>query len=303
MSPSPDGARPIALVTARAAHDLDQDLPPLLAALAEQGTAAEVVHWDDERADWSRFRLALLRSTWDYSARLAEFLAWLDGTARLTRVLNPPPVVRWSLDKHYLAELKRAGAAIVPTAFVEPGEDPAAALQQLLRSESAADIVIKPVVGSGARDAQRHHRGELGAMTAHAARLLGERRSVLVQPYLERVDDQGETALMYFNGEFSHAIRKGPLLQRGSGSNPALFAPEEITPRTPSADELALGARVLRALPFAPLLYARIDLLRGADGTPCVLELELAEPSLFFNYAAGSAARLARLVTAVAAIP
>jgi O-ureido-D-serine cyclo-ligase len=300
MSQAADSTRPVALVTARAAHDLDEDLPPLLAAFAAQGTAAEVVDWDDERVDWSRFRMALLRSTWDYSARLAEFLGWLDRTAQLTRVLNPPPVVRWSLDKHYLAELNRAGAAIVPTLFVEPGDDPAAALQQLLLREAAADIVIKPVVGSGSRDAQRHHRGEFEGMRAHVARLLAERRSVLVQPYLERVDDHGETALMYFNGEFSHAIRKGPLLQRGSGPTRALFAPEEITARTPSADELALGARVLQAVPFAPLLYARIDLLRGADGAPCVLELELAEPSLFFGHAAGAAARFARCVAALA---
>jgi O-ureido-D-serine cyclo-ligase len=301
MSQAADSTRPIALVTARAAHALDGDLPPLLAAFAAQGTAAEAVDWDDERVDWSRFRLALLRSTWDYSARLAEFLGWLDRTAQLTRVLNPPPVVRWSLDKHYLAELKAAGAAIVPTLFVEPGDDAAAALQQFLLREAAADIVIKPVVASGSRDAQRHHRGEVDAMTAHVARLLAEGRSVLVQPYLERVDDHGETALMYINGEFSHAIRKGPLLRRGSGPTEALFAPEEITPRTPSADELALGARVLRALPFAPLLYARIDLLRGADGAPCVLELELAEPSLFFAYDARAAARFARLAAATAA--
>jgi hypothetical protein len=298
MRQAADSRRPIALVTARAAHDLDEDLPPLLAALREQGTGAEVVDWDDERVDWSRFRMALLRSTWDYSARLAEFFAWLDRTAQLTRLVNPPAVVRWNLDKHYLAELRRAGAAVVPTSFVEPGDDPGAALQQLLRSEAAADIVIKPVVGSGSRDAQRHPRGELGAMRAHVARLLAGQRSVLVQPYLERVDDQGETALMYFNGKFSHAIRKGPLLQRGSGPTPALFAPEEITPRTPAADELALGARVLQALPFAPLLYARIDMLRGGDGAPCVLELELAEPSLFFAYAAGAAARFARLIAA-----
>jgi len=298
MSQAADSRRPIALVTARAARDLDEDLPPLLAALGEQGTGAEVVDWDDERVDWSRFRMALLRSAWDYSARLAQFLAWLERTAQLTRVVNPPAVVRWNLDKHYLAELRRGGAAIVPTSFVEPGDDPAAALRQLLQDDAAADIVIKPVVGSGSRDAQRHPRGELGAMTAHVARLLTEQRSVLVQPYLERVDDQGETALMYFNGKFSHAIRKGPLLQRGSGPTRALFAPEEITPRTPHPDELALGARVLQALPFAPLLYARIDMLRGGDGAPCVLELELAEPSLFFAYAAGAAARFARLIAA-----
>jgi hypothetical protein len=39
------------------------------------------------------------------------------------------------------------------------------------------------------------------------------------------------------------------------------------------------------------LLYARIDLLRGDDAEPCLLELELTEPSLFFAYADGAADR------------
>ncbi len=136
-------------------------------------------------------------------------------------------------------------------------------------------------------------------MTAHLSRLLAVRRSVLIQPYLDRVDDQGETALVYFGGEFSHAIRKGPLLQRGSAPTRALFAPEQITARTPGADELELGARVLRALPFETLGYARIDLVRGGDGSPCVLELELAEPSLFLGHAAGAAARFAAVLAAL----
>lgn len=292
---APD-ARPIALATARAARDLDEDLAPLAAALHGQGAAADIVVWDEPDIDWSRFRLVVLRSTWDYSLRLNDFLAWLDRTSRTTRVVNPPPVVRWNLDKHYLGELRRAGAAIVPTTFVEPGDDAGSSIAQFLRDENAAEIVIKPVVGSGSRDAQRHARADDAAMTAHVARLLAERRSVLVQPYLDRVDEHGETALVYFNGEFSHAFRKGPLLRRGSGASEALFAQEEITPRTPAVDELALGARVLGVLPFGPLAYARIDLIRGKDGAPCVLELELAEPSMYFACGAGSAERFAKLL-------
>jgi O-ureido-D-serine cyclo-ligase len=116
-------------------------------------------------------------------------------------------------------------------------------------------------------------------------------RSVLLQPYLPSVDDAGETALMYFDGVFSHAIRKGPLLQRDEGPTRALFAPEKITARTPGADELALADRVLAALPGGPLAYARVDLIRGTDGAPCLLELELTEPSLFFPFSEGAAER------------
>ncbi len=296
MSDASADTRPIALATARAARDLDEDLAPLAAALQGQGAAADIVVWDNPDVDWSRYRLVVLRSTWDYSLRLTDFLAWLDRTARLTRLVNPPPVVRWNLDKHYLGELRRAGAAIVPTTFVEPGEDAARAIGQFLHDETAADVVIKPVVGSGSRDAQRYARGDVDAMTSHVARLLAEQRSVLVQPYLDRVDEHGETALVYFSGEFSHAFRKGPLLQRGSGASEALFAQEEIAPRTPAADELALGARVLGVLPFGPLAYARIDLICGKDGAPCVLELELAEPSMYFACGAGSAERFATLL-------
>lgn len=296
MSDAAADPRPIALATARAARDLDEDLAPLAAALTGLGAAAEIVVWDDADVDWSRFRLVVLRSTWDYSLRLGDFLAWLDRTARMTRVVNPPPVVRWNLDKHYLGELRRAGAAIVPTTFVEPGDDAARSIAQFLREEAAAEVVIKPVVGSGSRDAQRHARGDVAAMTSHVARLLAEQRSVLVQPYLDRVDEQGETALVYYNSEFSHAFRKGPLLRRGSGPSEALFAQEEIAPRAPAADELALGARVLGVLPFGPLAYARIDLIRGNDGAPCVLELELAEPSMYFACGEGSAVRFATLL-------
>jgi hypothetical protein len=45
-------------------------------------------------------------------------------------------------------------------------------------------------------------------------------------------------------------------------------------------------------------LYARIDLVDDADGTPVVLELELAEPSLFLPQAPDAAAALVRGVDA-----
>jgi len=117
---------------------------------------------------------------------------------------------------------------------------------------------------------------------------------VLLQPYLPSVDHDGETALIYIDGRLSHAIRKAPLLPRGVASSAALFAPEEISTRAAGADERAVGARILAALPFAPLLYARVDLIRGAGGEPCLLELELTEPSLYFAHGPGSAERLVR---------
>jgi O-ureido-D-serine cyclo-ligase len=292
----------IAIVTAAAARDLDEDLPPLQAALrALPGVGWDVVNWDDATVDWSTYSLALLRSTWDYSLRLGEFLDWATRAAAATRLVNPLAVVRWNTDKHYLHDLATAGIATVPSVFIEPGHDAASALAAFAERADAAEFVVKPAIGAGSRDAQRYSRAETAAAIAQAQRLLDARRSVLLQPYLDSVDDAGETALIFFAGRFSHAIRKGPLLRRGEGPTRALFAAEHIMPRAAQEDEIALAQATVAAIPFAqPLLYARVDLIRAADGTPRVLELELTEPSLFFDHAAGAAERFAALIAAEA---
>jgi O-ureido-D-serine cyclo-ligase len=286
----------IALVTARTARDLDEDLPPLFATLSGAGAAVRVVEWDDAQVDWSQFDLALLRSTWDYSMRLREFLDWAECTSKSARLINPAPLVRWNTDKHYLAELQQADVRTVPSTFVEPGESAGQAMNEFLVQHAASEFVVKPAISSGARDAQRYGRREIDAAILHIRRLQDAERSVVVQPYLDRVDADGETALIYFGGRFSHAIRKGALLRRGEGPTRALFAAESICARAPKLDELRTAERALGAVPFATPLYARVDLIRDADAAPCLLELELTEPSLFFAHAPGSVERFAALL-------
>jgi O-ureido-D-serine cyclo-ligase len=285
----------IAIVTARAARDLDEDLAPLVTALRERGSELSVVDWDNSGVEWKRFDLALLRSTWDYTQRLGEFLAWAERTSAQTRLLNPFAMVRWNTDKHYLKQLTDAGIPVVSSAFVEPGTDAASALDRFLGAHPAfREFVVKPCVGAGSRDTQRHGREDRNAALAHIQRLLDGGGSVLLQPYLARVDEHGETALIYFDGVFSHAIRKGPLLRRGEDPTRALFAAEHITPRVPTVEEQSVAAQTLLSIPSEqPLLYARVDLIHDEAGNPCVLELELTEPSLFFLHAPGSAARFA----------
>lgn len=287
----------IALVTAIAATGTDTDMVPLIEACARAGLAAEVRAWDDPSVAWTRYDAALLRSPWDYTERLPEFLGWCERVATQSRLLNPLPVVRWNTDKHYLADLAARGVAVVPSAFVEPEAEPLPALQAFLAEHAqAAEFVVKPAVSAGSRDTQRYARSQEFAAANHIARLLDAGRSVLLQPYLASVDRDGETALLYFDGDYSHAIRKGALLRPDTGATEALFAPEQIVAREPGQDEQALAQAVLAAARDAlkldaPLAYARVDLIRDSGGRPCLLELELCEPSLFFPYADGSADR------------
>jgi glutathione synthase/RimK-type ligase-like ATP-grasp enzyme len=283
----------VALVSTRAARDLDEDMPPLLAAFAAAGAHAEIADWNDDGADWGRFDLALLRSAWDYTERLPEFLRWAEHVAARTALFNTLEVVRWNCDKHYLQRLAAQDVAVVPSSFVEPGTPASQVLDEFLARYGQADLVVKPAVGAGSRDARRHARSERAAILAHMQALLDQRRSVLLQPYLGSVDHHGESALIYIDGRFSHAIRKGPLLPRGADASDALFAAEQITVRGAAAEERALAERIFAALPFGRLLYARVDLIRDDHGNPVLLELELTEPSLFLAHAPGSAERLA----------
>lgn len=296
----------IALVTSREALALDEDMPPLAAALSRSGALVATPCWDDAGVDWSQFDVAVLRSTWDYVGRIDEFLAWTERCARATRLVNPSAVVRWNTDKHYLADLARAGVPVVPTRFVEPASDATAALSGFLAARpgalsigapvSFAEFVVKPSIGAGSRDAARYRCEDAGRALAHLSRLVASGRSAMLQPYLEHVDLHGETAVICFGGRYSHAIRKGPLLRIGDPLVAGLFAPEQIEPREPDAGERDIAAAALRAIPFDPPLYARVDLIRGPQGAPMVLELELTEPSLFFAHAPEAAARLATAI-------
>ena len=281
----------VALVTARAARGLDEDMPPLLAACAGAGVAAEITDWDDAAVDWSRFDAVLLRSAWDYAERRGEFLAWAQRVAAQSALFNPLPVVRWNSDKHYLHELAQAALPVVPTSYAETAAEASRTLGDFLARHPPDELVVKPAIGAGARSTRRHDRHATAEILGHMHSILESGRSVMLQPYLEDVDVRGESALMFIDGRFSHAVRKGPLLPRGAQATAGLFAPEEIVARTADAAELAVAERVLAWLPFDRLLYARVDLVRDGEGTPRLLELEITEPSMFLAHPPGAAER------------
>lgn len=273
-------------------NGLDPDDELLVGPLKERGVEVEAAVWDDPAVDWSRFDLVVIRSTWDYHSRRADFLSWARSVPRLC---NPAPVLEWNTDKRYLRELVAAGVPVVPTEWVGPGETWA--------PRAGGPIVVKPTVSAGGLDSGRYDPAEFDLAAAHVRRLTDAGRTVMVQPYLTAVDTAGETALMFVGGGFSHAIRKGALLTGPDTGVAGLYRQEVITPREPSASERALAERVLDAVPFdrAALLYARVDLIPDAAGEPVLLELELAEPSLFLAHADGAPARLATAIAANAA--
>lgn len=288
--------RRVGLATCSQFSDLDADDQLLLPALADLGIEGVPVVWNSPQ-HWSAFDVVVIRNTWDYTDDRGAFLEWTREVESATALLNPAEIVRWNTDKVYLRDLSEAGVPVVPTDFLDPGMDVAA------WSPPAADeYVIKPAVSAGSRDTMRYGSGDEDSAREHIARLLDAERVVMVQPYLAAVDTLGETAMLHFNGEFSHSIRKGPLLVRGREAErvEGLFVQEQIDPRTPSAAERAVADQVLDLVPGgrAQLLYARVDVIPDVDGAPLLLELELSEPSVFLAHDAGAAARFASAIAA-----
>jgi hypothetical protein len=280
----------VALVTCGPLNGLDPDDALTLAPLKDRGITAEPAVWDDPGVDWAAYDLTVIRSTWDYYPRLAEFLAW---ARRVPRLANPPAVLAWNTDKRYLRELAGAGVPTTPTTWIEPG--------QAWTPPADGEVVVKPAISGGGLDTGRYdltdaHQRDLAAR--HAGRLADAGRPVMVQPYLAAVDEDGETALLWLGGRYSHAIRKGALLTGPDVGVEGLYREEQITAREPSAEQVAVAERVLAAVPFDPadLLYARIDLVPDGAGAPILLEIELTEPSLFLGTAPGAPERFAAAV-------
>lgn len=282
----------VALVTAEEVRDLDDEGQLLARRLREVGVDVSAEVWDDPTVIWAEFDLVVVRSTWDYALRHEAFVAWADRVTEQSRIANPAELLRWSTDKRYLDDLAAAGVPVVPSTFIGSHDSRE---HELLGHPH----VVKPAISAGSKDTVRIEADGADLSRRHIGAILGSGRTALVQPYLAGIDEGGETALIYIDGSFSHAVGKGPILRPGAGLVDGLVAAEEVAARDASEAELAAGARAIAAIPSTgegPPLYARVDLLPDAQGGPLVLELELAEPSLFLQYHEPAAERFANAI-------
>jgi len=278
--------RRIAIATALSDEvDFDPDGQTLLDALADVGLEGTMCVWNDRSIDWSDFELTVIRSTWDYTHDRGGFLTWARSVARL---LNPYPVIEYSTDKHYLADLAARSHRIVPSTFCDVGAEPVF---------PEGGFVVKPAVGAGSIDAEKYGPDEHDAALAHVRRLHASGRDAMIQPYVSSIDHDGERALVFIDGDFSHAMTKGAMLNTAADDRDALFRLEQMSLADAEPDAVAFAEAVLNEEPFRELLYARVDLVRVSDGW-AVMELELVEPSLFLTYDERAARRLAEAIRA-----
>lgn len=261
-------------------------------ALAARGLSALRVDWARPDVDWSRFRTAVFRTTWDYFDRAARFAHWLDDMAGQTRLCNAAATVRWNMDKHYLADLDRDGIPVVPTRFIPAGSG--TVLADLVRESGWGEAVIKPCISGGARHTHRLDPGTAAAVATGLEPVMAA-EDFMLQPFQPAILTTGEDSLMVIGGRFTHAVRKR--------ARPGDYRVQDdhggtVHERVPDAAQIELAERALATCSPRPA-YGRVDMVVGADGRWLVMELELIEPELWLRCHPPAATALAAAIAAL----
>jgi glutathione synthase/RimK-type ligase-like ATP-grasp enzyme len=317
----------------------------LVEPLKERGWIVDArVPWRQFRTiDWTQYDVVVVRSTWDYQDDLALFhqaLEHITTSGRTVRVENDVALMRWNSSKLYMRDMAARGCPIIPTMFVADAE----ALERGVSANIAEalklydEVVIKPAVGASSFDtfrvsaadlhapftfieeaAVRELRGrptelenDVATFATKAAffDMLYRRKPCLIQPFVPEIVTEGEFAVFFFGGAFSHAMQKVPQagdfrVQEEYGAVHRAVGRDALPPGV-----LTCAAAAMEALDASPPpLYARIDVVRvsaevynRAVAAPqlftshapvgpeelssaqyALMEAELVEPSLYFN--------------------
>ncbi|HEX6981904.1 MAG TPA: hypothetical protein VF181_04015 [Balneolaceae bacterium] len=252
----------------------------------ERGWQAETVSWRNRHVEWNRFDVVIIRSTWDYQQDYKAFIEVLREIEQSSaRLVNDLELVEWNIDKTYLRDLEEQGINTVPSLWCKAFKKNE--LNDFFTQLESNQIVIKPTISAGAdntfwikQENAENYRDELSDIFKN--------RPFLVQPFMPNIISEGEFSVFFFGETYSHTILKTPKkndfrVQEEHGGILRKVEPEEQL--------LASARKLLQTLTPKPF-YTRIDYVRSQNSFS-LMELELIEPSLYFNMDDDSPARFA----------
>lgn len=253
--------------------DEDKILSSILTELKMQH---EIVPWSDKQVDWSKYETLLIKSTWDYFDYYHEFLNWINHVKNLNiNVLNNLDTILWNSTKGYLAEIKEKGFPVISGFTFKKGTK--ISFDEIHKSLGSGDWVLKPMVSGGAKNTMKIP-SSLWDMFEGKIQQLTQDEDFLIQPYVKEVAEVGEYSLLFFNGEFSHAVLKTPASGDFRVQHYFGGAIKSISP----SSKMRNAAKTLVDQFASDSLYARVDGVE-INGEFYLMELELIEPYLFLD--------------------
>jgi glutathione synthase/RimK-type ligase-like ATP-grasp enzyme len=256
--------------------------------LAKLGWETQDLCWRDKDADYSQFDVVIVRSTWDYQAHVEEFMQTLQHIDNTCRLENSLALMQWNVSKAYLKDLESKAVSILPTLWLDSFDSEQ--IEAAFAHFNTHEIIIKPLVSANADFTYRLTHADFLAQ-AQSIQADLQNREIMIQAFEKTILDKGEYSLFYFNGEYSHSINKLPAsgdfrVQEEHGG--------QLLSIEPTQAMLTLAEQTLLALP-EDALYARIDMLNTPQGL-AIIEVELIEPSLYFNMDEASPKRFAQAI-------
>jgi glutathione synthase/RimK-type ligase-like ATP-grasp enzyme len=282
----------IALATSYEFSNLIEDEAPLVDALEQRSIQVTPVVWDSPEISWTAYDLIVVRNIWDYYRQPQTYIAWLDYLeSKQVRVYNSIPLLRWNMNKQYLSDLSKAGIRIQPSVFMRHISQN---LSQTLAEQGWQEAVAKPLISGSGENTWRVNP-ENAADYQHQFDFIQSRFGAMIQAYTPQISIKGEYSLVFFNGEFSHAVLKRPApdgffvqSEHGGSTTPIAASPEIVTQAKAALD----AAKTITGM--MPV-YARVDGFLD-EGAFVLMELECIEPELFLLSAEGAGERFASVI-------
>ena len=246
--------------------------------LEEMGWICDQVPWDTNKLiDWDQYDSVIIRSTWNYQENFLKFINVLkEINSSSADLQNPIDIVEWNLNKQYLKDFENKNIKIVPSQWFN-NFIPKEIIQSFLNFNSKK-IIIKPCISANA-----DHTYILEEKTALSKLKTLKKdfidKEFIIQPFIQDIKNEGEYSLIYFGNTLSHVLLKTPKVgdfrvqEEHGGTLKSIINPEQALIR--------FGKNVINKLPRA-CLYSRVDIVRNKNEF-LLMEVELIEPSLYFN--------------------
>ncbi|GAA5520374.1 hypothetical protein LQ318_01490 [Aliifodinibius salicampi] len=252
------------------------------------GWSAEEISWRNRQANWDQYEAVIIRSPWDYQQDPKAFFEVLKEIEASSALLeNKLELVEWNIDKTYLRDLEEQGITIVPSLWEERFDN--GTYMDSFKRLSSDEIIVKPTISAGAEDTFRIPKDRADEYTGQLQSTFAD-RPYIVQPFMPDIIKEGEFSLFYFGDTYSHTVLKTPKKDdfRVQEEHGGVLKLVEAEP-----EMRQISRKILDLITPQPL-YARIDLVRHENGF-ALMELELIEPSLYFNMDPQSPERFAKV--------
>lgn len=268
----------IIIATCYESPAINTGLRVLVDSLTKQGSRVRCIPWQAINPDELKTTDKVLPlCAWDYAKSAEVFANWITQISQSpATLLNSAETILWNMRKDYLLSFAKKGLNITPTRYLEKPD--VELIHKVMVQENWQDAVIKPAFGQSGHNVMRYSPTSIKNEFANQDNIHQSGGGILIQPFIQEVEQYGELALCFIDGEYSHAVCRMPAIDDWRANTQYNVA---VSKTEPEQRIIHQAQRFIDTLDEIPL-YARVDGF-VVNRQFMLSELELIEPALFFD--------------------